>query len=156
MEKHVELNEILNDLVKINRDRIAGYERAVNEFKNLGIELKTILTEMISESRQYKGELASHIREHGGIVEESTSASGKIYAAWKALKATLADTSRHAILSSCEFVEDAVQRAYKAALLSTGLFDPRTKQLVANEQSALKKSHELIKKHRESMKAMQK
>jgi len=29
MEKHEAINEILNDLVKINNDRIAGYDRAI-------------------------------------------------------------------------------------------------------------------------------
>ncbi len=37
------LLEVLNDLVKINNDRIAGYERAISESKDLDVDLKTIL-----------------------------------------------------------------------------------------------------------------
>jgi uncharacterized protein (TIGR02284 family) len=156
MENHEEINVILNDLVKINNDRIAGYERAINESKDLDIDLKAIFEGMIKESTEHKEELAQRITAHGGTVEDDTTASGKIYRAWMDIKSTFTESDRHSILSSCEFVEDAVQRAYEAALSSDSLFDAETRALVADEQTALKMSHDMIKKQREAHQTLQK
>jgi uncharacterized protein (TIGR02284 family) len=156
MEMHEEMNEVLNDLVKINNDRIAGYEKAIAESHDLDIDLRAIFDGMIKESAQYKFELAKKIEEHEGTVEDDTTPAGKIYRAWMDIKTTFTESDRHSILASCEFLEDAAQRAYDAALASTSLYDPNTKQLVAEEQVALKKSHDLIKKQRDAHKMLQK
>jgi hypothetical protein len=37
MEQNEAINDIMNDLLKINNDRIAGYEKAINESKDLDI-----------------------------------------------------------------------------------------------------------------------
>src|ERR1044072_7016416 len=95
--------EILNDLVKINNDRIAGYERAINEAKDLDVDLKALFEGMIRESQQYKSELVSQIQAIGGEVATDTTLSGKIYRAWMDVKATFTGSSRKAILENCEF-----------------------------------------------------
>jgi uncharacterized protein (TIGR02284 family) len=156
MEIREAMNEVLNDLVKINNDRIAGYEKAIAESNDLDIDLRAIFDGMIKESAQYKFELAKKIEEHDGTVEDDTTPAGKIYRAWMDIKSTLTESDRHSILASCEFLEDAAQRAYDAALASEVLYDPYTRQLVGDEQAALKKSHELIKKQREAHKMLAK
>jgi len=154
METHEAINEILNDLVKINNDRIVGYERAITEAKDLDIDLKAIFEAMIRQSSEYKEELAGKIKQDNGIVEDGTTASGKIYHAWMEIKHTFTDSDRHSILSSCEFTEDAAQRAYEAALSADTLTDAEIKQLIADEQVGLKKSHDLIKNQRNAHKAL--
>ena len=156
MEKHEAMNEILNDLVKINNDRIAGYERAIKESKDLDIDLKAIFEEMIRQSTTYKEELTKYIQNDGGIVEDDNTSSGKIYHAWMDIKATFTDSDRHSILAACEFGEDAAQRAYEAALASDSLLDPEARKVVTEEQAALLKSHELIKKERSAHEVFQK
>src|SRR3954465_2637568 len=91
-------NDILNDLVKINNDRIAGYERAIGEVNPLDIDLKAIFEGMIEESANYKVELTEQIIKNGGIVEEGTTSSGKIYRAWMDIKATITESDRLSIL----------------------------------------------------------
>jgi uncharacterized protein (TIGR02284 family) len=156
MEKYESINEILNDLVKINNDRIAGYQRAINESKDLDIDLKAIFESMIRESNQYKQELSDLIMKNGGAVEDETTSSGKIYRAWMDIKSTFTDTDRHSILESCEFGEDAAQRAYEAALASDLLLDDDTRKLVADEKASLQRSHDLIRHQRDAHKALQK
>jgi uncharacterized protein (TIGR02284 family) len=155
MEKHEAINDILNDLVKINNDRILGYERAINESKDLDIDLKALFEGMISESKAYKQELSEKILEHGGEVEDVTTSAGDIYRAWMAIKAAMTDSDRHSILASCEFGEDAAQRAYEAALNADVMIDPASRALIESEKAALKKSHDLIKRQRDVHRSLQ-
>ena len=54
MEKSKEVVEVLNDLVMINNDRIAGYERAIKELKENDDDLKSLFDQMIIESQKIK------------------------------------------------------------------------------------------------------
>jgi len=149
--------EILNDLIKINNDRIAGYERAINEAKDLDVDLKAMFEGMIRESEQYKNELVQKYAEAGGRdIEEDTTTSGKIYRAWMDVKATFTGSDRKAILASCEFGEDAWRRAYEAALNSEGELDVETRALITEQYDSEKKSHDIIKKYRDAHDALDK
>jgi len=149
--------EILNDLIKINNDRIAGYERAINEAKDLDVDLKAMFEGMIRESEQYKNELVQKFSQAGGSdIEQDTTTSGKIYRAWMDVKATFTGSDRKAILASCEFGEDAWRRAYEAALNSEGELDPDTRTLITEQYNSEKKSHDIIKKYRDAHDALDK
>ena len=89
-------------------------------------------------------------------MEDDTTAAGKIFRAWMDIKAAITESDRLSILASCEFGEDAAQRAYEAALLSPSLTEDGTRQLIAKEQASLKKSHEMIKQQHNAHKALQK
>lgn len=144
------LEEVLNDLVRINNDRIAGYERAINEAKDLDVDLKAMFEGMIRESMQYKSELVAQIQAIGGEVTSDTTLSGKIYRAWMDVKATFTGSSRKAILENCEFGEDAWRRAYEAALASDAEMSATVRQLITEQYNAEKNSHDLIKKYRDA------
>lgn len=146
--------EVLNDLVKINNDRIAGYERAINESKDLDVDLKATFESMIRESIGYKHELIEKAEELGGEIEEGTTTAGKIYRAWMDVKATFTGSDRKAILESCEFGEDAAQRAYDAALSSDAEMSADIRELIQAQQQSLKNSHDLIKKYRDAHEAL--
>jgi uncharacterized protein (TIGR02284 family) len=156
MEKHEALNEVLNDLVKINNDRIAGYDKAISESKDLDIDLKALYVQMKEQSAGFKVELIAQIEKANGIVEDDTTSSGKIYRAWMDIKATFTDSDKNSILAACEFGEDAAQRAYESALASDAMLNADVRQFVAEEQQALKVSHDLIKKKRDTYKSLQK
>ncbi|MBL7717813.1 MAG: PA2169 family four-helix-bundle protein [Flavipsychrobacter sp.] len=140
--------EVLNDLVLINNDRIAGYERAINESKDLDVDLKATFRSMVKESEENKKELTDKIRQHGGTVESGTTTAGKIYRAWMDVKAKFTGNDRKAILASCEFGEDAAQRAYRSALDAD--MDGDCRQVVAQQQQSLQNSHDLIKRYRDA------
>lgn len=141
--------DVLNDLVLINNDRIAGYERAINESKDLDVDLKATFEGMVRESEENKRELSNKIRQHGGNVTTGTTTSGKIYRAWMDVKAKFTGNDRKSILASCEFGEDAAQRAYKSALEDEGL-DADCRTVVTQQQSTLRQSHDLIKRYRDA------
>src|ERR1700738_807421 len=112
MERTKETIETLNDLIQINNDRIAGYERAIKESKPDDTDLKTLYASMIAESHKIKIALATEVQTLGAEVEQGTTASGKIYRAWMDVKAVFTGHDRHAVLENCETGEDAGQRAY--------------------------------------------
>ena len=148
------LGEVLNDLVKINNDRIAGYERAIKEAQDLDVDLKSMFEGMIRESEQYKNDLIAKLGAIGGDVTTDTTLSGKIYRAWMDVKATFSGSSRQAILENCEFGEDAWRRAYEAALASDVEMSADIRQLITEQYGSEKNSHDLIKKYRDAHKEM--
>ena len=149
------LADVLNDLIKINNDRIAGYERAKSETKDLDIDLKTVFEGMIRESEEYKTALVEQVASLGSDVTKDTTLSGKIYRAWMDVKATFTGASRKAILENCEFGEDAWRRAYEAALGSDAEMSVSVRQLITGQYESQKTSHDLIKKYRDAHAAME-
>ena len=149
------LVEVLNDLVKINNDRIAGYERAISESKDLDVDLKAVFEGMIRESQQYRYELVSEIQSLGGEVTDDTTLSGKVYREWMDVKATFTGASRKAILENCEFGEDAWRRAYEAALSSDAEMSADVRQVITGQYNSEKSSHDLMKKYRDAHAAME-
>src|SRR5688572_16707945 len=82
-----EINKILNDLILINNDRIAGYEKAIEELKSSdnateNADLVNLFTYMITESREYRNALGQEVQAAGGDMADGTMTSGKIYRAW--------------------------------------------------------------------------
>ncbi len=144
MEKSREVTEVLNDLVMINNDRIAGYNRAIRELKQGDGDLKLLFDRMIIESQQIKSDLANEIQVLHGDVEKGNSEMGKIYRAWMDVKAVFTGENRHTILSNCEEGEDAVQRAYKKAL-ETDRLPAFLRDLLNSQQNMLRYSHDEIR-----------
>jgi uncharacterized protein (TIGR02284 family) len=143
------LVSVLNDLIRINNDRIEGYERAAKEARDIDVDLRAIFTRMADESRQYAAELTQEVVKLGGEPATGTTASGKIYRAWMDVKATFTGHDRESVLASCEFGEDAAQKAYNSALESDVEMSADIRQLIAYQKASLKTSHDVIKKYRD-------
>jgi len=116
MQNSNETIEVLNDLIQMNNDRIIGYEKAIRETKGEDSDLKILFASMVAESHRMKIALATEVQSFGAGIEQGTTTSGKIYRAWMEVKTVFTGHNRHAILSNCEAVEDAAQRAYRMAL----------------------------------------
>ncbi|RYD54438.1 MAG: PA2169 family four-helix-bundle protein [Sphingobacteriales bacterium] len=149
MSRNEQSVEILNDLVKINNDRIEGYERASKEARDEDADLKSTFSQMAAESRQYKQELSEKVSQMGAEPETGTRTDGKIYRMWMDVKAMFTGSSRKAVLENCEFGEDAAQRAYEEALNDSEL-SPELRQIVSRQQQSLRQSHDTIKRMRDS------
>ena len=140
---------VLNDLIRINNDRIAGYEKAADEARDIDVDLRTIFSRMTEESRQYAAELTQEVVKLGGDPATGTTNSGKIYRVWLDVKATFSGKNRQAVLENCEYGEDAAQKAYDSALKSDAEMSADIRQLITNQKSSLKTSHDVIKKYRD-------
>jgi uncharacterized protein (TIGR02284 family) len=149
MQNHDEIIGVLNDLIKINNDRIVGYERAVNESKDKDVDMIAVFNKMADQSRKYVTELVQEVGRLGGEAAKDTTVSGKIYRAWMDMKSAITGKDRESIIGSCEYGEDVAQRAYEAALESDAYMSTEIRQMITNQKSELKESHDMIKKYRD-------
>ena len=153
MKSSNEIIDVLNDLIKINNDRIEGYEKAIEDAKTVDVDLQTIFSKMKSESIKYTAELHNRILQLGGEPADGTTVSGKVYRVWMDIKATFTGKDRKALLEACEFGEDAAQKAYQEALDTDGL-PVDIRDFIAEQKRALRKSHDEIKAMRDMQKAI--
>ncbi|MBN9294355.1 MAG: PA2169 family four-helix-bundle protein [Flavobacteriia bacterium] len=151
MEENENQVTVLNDLVKINNDRIEGYHKASENFKDTNTELLSVFNGFAMDSQNNKEELIEEIRRLGGTSEDGTTMSGKIYRAWMDVKATFGGNDAEGILKSCEGGEDAAKNAYKGALESNHL-DPQAYSVVVNQQQKQLQAHDKIKALRDQLK----
>ncbi|MEO7215321.1 PA2169 family four-helix-bundle protein [Mucilaginibacter sp.] len=142
--------ETLNDLVLINNDRIAGFERAINELKDDGADLKNTFVNFIGDSHRFKMEIATEIAALGKDIETGTSTSGKLHRTWLDLKAAFNGHSTHSILEECEFGEDAIKKTYQTALDGEAL-PAYIRELLTRQQSNLKAAHDTVKALRDGV-----
>lgn len=138
--------ETLNDLVKINNDRVAGYDKAA--MQTADEDLRVLFTELSAQSRLYSNELIKFLRIEGDEPTEGTTFSGKIYRAWMDVKASFGGDDRKGLLSSCEFGEDAAQKAYHSALAEKEITGD-LRLLIENQKLALKLAHDKVKAMRD-------
>jgi len=154
MAQNENLVEVLNDLIRINNDRVNGYEKAADEARDIDVDLQAMFHRMAQESRQYATELTAEVGRLGGEPATGTTASGKIYRAWMDVKATFTGKDRTAILASCEYGEDAAQRAYEEALATDAELPANLRQIITSQKASLKNAHDMVKKYRDMNKAV--
>ncbi len=154
MNTNEKLTDVLNELIKINNDRSEGYMNAANEVKSLDVDLQATFATMADQSKKYAAELTNEVSRLGGEATSGTTGAGKIHRAWLDIKSTFSGKDRQAILDSCEFGEDAAQKAYKDALASDAEISAETRKLITDQQSALKTYHDTIKKYRDANRAV--
>lgn len=150
MERNENVIETLNDLIRINHDRIVGYERAIDELKDEDADLRTLFNRYTQESKQYANELTHEVSRLGGEAADGTTNSGKVYRVWMDVKAVFTGKDRKTILDNCEFGEDAAQKAYNMALNDDDSnLDPALRELIVRQKSALKVGHDEVKRLRD-------
>jgi uncharacterized protein (TIGR02284 family) len=153
MKTNEKTSEVLNDLIQINNDRIVGYEKASKETATEDADLRSIFESMAAESRSYVNDLTKHVAISGNEPADGTTVKGKIYRTWMDVKATFSGKGRKAILASCEYGEDAAQKAYDEALATDAELPTEIRQLITDQKSSLRKSHDKIKRMRDTQPA---
>ena len=146
-----ETASVLEDLIKINNDRIEGYEKALKDLKAEDADLRLIFLNAIDQSRAIRVRLGTEIQTLKSDIPTGTTTSGSIHRAWLEVKATFTGHGRHAILASCEYGEDAAQKAYESALSSEHLPEYLS-SLILEEKEELKRVHDDIKALRDQSK----
>ena len=140
-------SETLRDLIRINNDRVTGYSKAATQSDDQ--ELQSLFSQLAQQSRQFAGELRSLVSDNDKNVTDETTTAGKIYRTWMDVKATFGGDDRHGILASCEFGEDAAQKAYKQALEDDDL-TPDVRATVEMQKVTLRQAHDKIKMMRDT------
>lgn len=148
-DKRDELVSTLNDLVKINLDRVEGYNKAKEQAKE-NPELQALFAEKAQQSEGFASDLKHKISSLGGEYADSSTTPGKIFRAWMDVKNTFKPSDKHSILDSCEFGEDAALKAYKSSLESDAEIPVEVRQTIAEQQSHIQASHDKIKTYRDA------
>jgi uncharacterized protein (TIGR02284 family) len=148
-----EIIEVLNDLIRINRDRIAGYEKAVENLEEGDASLRTLFYQLSDESQKLKEQLSSEVNLLGGEPAENSTVSGKVYRAWMDIKDAFGGDDAKSVLEACEYGEDAAQRAYAEALDDSRDFPDNIQRLISDQKATLRASHDLIRNKRDEYKA---
>lgn len=136
--------EVLNTLIEINNDRIAGYETASKETEE--VDLKSLFLGLKQTSEKCNIELINEVVKLDGKPTEGTKTTGKLYRMWMDIKSALTGRDRKAILTSCEFGEDMAVDTYQKALrdnLSDITADQQT--LINIQLGQIKAGHDKVK-----------
>ena len=139
-------SETLRDLIRINNDRVTGYSKAATQTDEQ--DLQSLFSHLAQQSRQFASDLRRLVSDNDKNVTDDTTTAGKIYRAWMDVKATFGGDDRHGILASCEFGEDAAQKAYKQALEDDDL-TPDVRGTVEMQKVTLRQAHDKIKMMRD-------
>ena len=150
METTTSSSEVLNDLIEINNDRSAGFQRALKDLGDGDLDLKTLFEEYSSQSRQFAQELTALAAQGGADTDTGTSATGTIHRAWIEVKALFSGHDRKAVLQECERGEDAIKKAYREALAPDSGLSAALIQTVSTQAQAINQSHDRIKALRDS------
>ena len=140
-------SETVRDLIRINNDRVTGYSKAATQADDQ--ELQSLFSQLSQQSRQLASELRSLVSDNDKNVTDETTTAGKIYRTWMDVKATFGGDDRKGILASCEFGEDAAQKAYKEALEDDDL-TPGARTTIQQQKATLRQAHDKIKMMRDT------
>lgn len=111
--------DILNSLIMLNNDRIAGYKVAIGETTDE--DLRHQIKQFIETSKEWKSELSAEVEKLGGKPEDMTRVNGKIFRAWMDFKSLVLRKDRRALLGSCNYVENVALNFYEKVLASKDL-----------------------------------
>ncbi|AFD06198.1 ferritin-like domain-containing protein [Solitalea canadensis] len=141
----------LNDLLKINNDRVQGYQKAIELTSDEN--LKTLFQQLAFDSSKNINELSDQIFKINGKPQESTTMGGKFYRTWMDVKAAFTGNDKHSLLVDCEYGEDMALDAYKKVENDEDLnLDHATNTILVNQKQRVEHGHDAIKRLRDTTK----
>ncbi|MHA4895810.1 ferritin-like domain-containing protein [Pedobacter sp. PWIIR3] len=144
---------VLNDLIEINNDRVAGFEKAIADINDENVDLKAIFQQYSAQSRKFAQELTAIVAGAGEETETGNSIAGTLHRAWIDVKALFGGSDREGILNEAERGEDAIKAAYKLAL-EKGELSGEAMETVSSQSEDIKAAHDAIKALRDAAKIL--
>ncbi len=134
--------ETINDLVKINNDRVAGYEKA--SLQTTDETLQTLFSRFAHQSGRFIQELRPLLKAEGEDPATGTTLAGKIYRLWMDFKVTFAGENQESLVMSCLMGENAAVDSYESALEDNELH-PEERSLIEQQKVKLEESYNIVK-----------
>lgn len=143
---------LINDLIQINNDRIAGYNKAIEIAKRLHIDnLNNIFVDYMSQSQIFIEELKPYLEQQAKAATDGTMVSGKLFRIWMDIKSAISGNDEKSLLSSCEQGEDAFKKTYKDVIDNQDWEITHDLLLLIEKQLAIQlEAHEYIKTLRDN------
>lgn len=137
-------NTVLNDLIEINNDRVAGFEKALADIKDENADLKKMFQTYATQSRKFSQELTAEVALTDDDPETDSSFTGGLHRAWIDLKSLFGANDRKSILAEAERGEDAIKKAYETALRDGNLRGAAS-TIVQKQALEIRAAHDKIK-----------
>ncbi|WP_113663210.1 ferritin-like domain-containing protein [Pedobacter nanyangensis] len=144
-------NTVLNELIELNNDRIAGFEKVLSDIDDQNLDLKELFQEYAAQSRRFSQELTAIVAARAGEPETGNSVAGTLHRAWIDVKALFGGSDRESILSEAERGEDAIKKAYHTAIADGGLTGEALEK-VTDQSRSIQKAHDTVKALRDMAK----
>ena len=148
------ITAVLNDLLKINNDRIALYQKTVDQTGNIDSYLQDVFSNIITEAICFRQQILQKIKQLDGNVKNNSTLFGKVYSAWFDLKVAFVYNTQKTIIASYLYNEDVALHIYNVALNMHADMPAEVHQLIEKQRSALQENYDTIKKYRETSRTM--
>jgi uncharacterized protein (TIGR02284 family) len=147
--RHKKTLHVLDDLIRINIDRITGYEKAAHVVQPeasgpsapLSSDFRGVIYRLATESRSYVNELHAQVIRLGGAPVTKSTITGKIYLYWLNGRHRFDGQGAVSLLTACRESEEAVQQAYRQALTEHEHLPPDIHDLVENQLWSLERAY---------------
>jgi len=149
METTQKTTELLNDLIEINNDRVAGFEKVLADITDENADVKQLFQEYSSQSREFSQQLTAIVAANNEEVETGNSVSGTLHRAWIDVKALFGGSDRKSILAEAERGEDAIKKAYQTTL-ANGELSADAYQTISAQATEINAAHDRIKALRDA------
>jgi hypothetical protein len=144
MEPYAELINVLNDLIRINADRVKELKKRIDDLGSRSHAVP-LLKCLIKESQEYKEQLIHEVVKKGGeALSKASVTTGRIYHSWKELKNWLLLKKDLSILEIIQFDTKAALKVYKEALFAVANIPADTLDLIATQKAHLREGCERI------------
>jgi len=135
---------VLNTLIGINNDRIAGYQIALEATEEY--DLKRLFEDFIETSKKCKIDLMAEINKMGAAAIGSSILTGKFFNVWMDLKSALNGKDRNTILANCEIGDNAAVKTY------TKILNQNEKDVTLFQYTMINIQHTYIRKDHDKIK----
>lgn len=137
---------ILNDLIKINNDRIAGYKLAIDLANEQGEGAReAVFSQFIEQSEMFIEELKPQVELAGQYASDRTKLSGELFRLWMVIKSKISGGNMQDLLENCERGEAAFREVYNKALDEGDKLSIGVKNLIQIQLSQQREAHENLK-----------
>ncbi|MEO6903839.1 MAG: hypothetical protein ABI315_11935 [Bacteroidia bacterium] len=148
MEIKEQLFESLNDLLKINSERITDYRKITDELEVANLDIYAVCDKIIYQSQVNNMEL-ENLSNKIACSLAYTYISGKAHRIWLKLKSVFIAKDRISILNFMDFNEEAAEKAYEYVINELSI-SSEIKNVLTRQQLSLKTLHDIIKQINDS------
>src|SRR5690606_41543367 len=148
-------SSLINDLIQINNDRIAGYQKAIEIANRHHLEggLNNIFSSYINQSQMFIEELTPYLEQQSEAASDGTMISGKLFRIWMEIRVAVSGNDAKSLLASCERGEDAFKKTYKDVVDNEDWEITHDLLLLIEKQLGIQlEAHEYIKTLRDNIK----
>lgn len=108
--------DVLNNLIQMNNDRIAGFKMVEKDLNETSADLKALFLKFARQSKGNVTELTTLVTQLGGQPTQGSDVQSSFHRAWIEVRETLSGDKRTGMLKECERGESSIKDCYSDAL----------------------------------------